>query len=88
MLFRSRWIRSLLIGGSLCVRINDENSSYFKVGKGLKQGDPCSPILFNLVADVFSKMLFKAADVGLIRGLLPQVVDGGIISPSSSLKLT
>ena len=58
-------------GGSFCVRINDHNSSYFKAGKGLKQGDPSSPILFNLVADVFSKILFKAAGLGSLRGFLP-----------------
>jgi hypothetical protein len=32
------------------------------------------------VADVFSRMLMKAAKQGLIIGLLPQVVEGGIIS--------
>jgi hypothetical protein len=75
-----RWIQSFLVGGSSCVRINDTNGPYFKASRGLKQGDPCSPILFNLVADVFTKMLSKAAFAGLIRGLLPQVVPGGVIS--------
>jgi len=41
---------------------------------------PFSHLLFNLVADVFTKTLMKAAKCGLISGLLPQVVDGGIIS--------
>jgi hypothetical protein len=40
-------------------------------GKGLKQGDPLSPILFNLVAAVFSKIMFKAANNQLICSLLP-----------------
>jgi hypothetical protein len=74
------WIRNIVEGGSICVRINDENSTFFKPGKGLRQGDPLSPLLFNLVADVFTKMLMNAAKHGLISGLLPQVVDGGIIS--------
>lgn len=60
--------------------INDENSTFFKPGKGLRQGDPLSPLLFNLVADVFSRMLMKAARANLISGLLPQVESGGIIS--------
>lgn len=46
------WIKRVVQGGSICIRINDENSCYFKLGKGLRQGDPLSSLLFNLVADV------------------------------------
>ena len=53
---------------------------YFKTGKGLRQGDPLSPLLFNLVADVFTKMLMKAGEQGLISGLMPEVCPGGVIS--------
>ena len=67
-------------GGSVCVTINDNNSGYFGVGKGLRQGDPLSPLLFNLVVDVFTRMLMKAARFNLIEGLLPEVLEGGIIS--------
>jgi hypothetical protein len=35
--------------------------------------------LFNLVDDVFTRMLMKAAKQGLISDLLPQVVEGGVI---------
>jgi hypothetical protein len=73
-------IKSVLYKGSFCVRINDSNSSYFVAGKGLKQGDPLSPILFNYIADVFTKILYKAARNNLISGLLPSVVPGGVIS--------
>jgi len=56
------------------------NSSFIKPGKGLRQGDPLSSLLFNLVAEVFSRMLMKAARRGLITGRLPQVIEGGIMS--------
>ena len=62
------------------MRINDENSTYFKPGKGLRQGDPLSPLLFNLVADIFTRMLIKAASNNLISSLLPQVIAGGVVS--------
>jgi retron-type reverse transcriptase len=75
-----KWIMKLVKGGSLCVRINDENSSYFTPGKGLRQGDTLSPLLFNLVADVFTRMLMKVASTNLISGLLPHIIDGGVIS--------
>lgn len=48
--------------------MNDTNGPYFISGKGLKRGDPLSPILFNLVANVFSRMLSKAARSGIIYG--------------------
>lgn len=72
--FRATWIswmKKLVEGGSICIRLNDENSIFFKPGKGLRQGDPLSPLLFNLVADVFTRMLMKAARQNLITGLLP-----------------
>jgi hypothetical protein len=66
--------------GSICIRINDVNGSYFQPGKGLRQGDPLSALLFNLVADIFTRMLAKAPRENLITGLLSEVRDGGIIS--------
>jgi hypothetical protein len=79
--FSQSWcnkIRSLVQGGSVGVRINECDSHYFLTGKGLRQGDPLSPILFNLVADVFTKMLIKAARQNLISGLLQDLRPGGV----------
>ena len=76
----TNWIRKITRGGSVCVRLNDENSNYFQVGKGLRQGDHLSPLLFNLVVDVFTKMLIKAANLGLIEGLLTEAFEGGVVS--------
>jgi hypothetical protein len=60
--------------------LNREDSTYFKTGKGLRQGDPLSPFLFNLVGDGLSKMLAKAASKGLVRGLLEDFRPGRIAS--------
>lgn len=73
------WIEKVVQGGSICLRINDDNSTYFKPGKGLRQGDHLSPILFNLVADIFSRMLMKAARANLISGVLPDLEPGGLL---------
>ena len=50
--FRSKWIswiKSTLVNSTFSVRINDTTGPYFVGGKGLKQGDPHSHLLFNLV---------------------------------------
>jgi hypothetical protein len=74
------WIRSVVVGGSMSVLVNGEESNTFKTGKGLRQGDPLSPLLFNLVTDVLTKMLAKATGKKLVEGLLGQFREGGILS--------
>jgi hypothetical protein len=51
------------------VTLNGQDSSFFKTGKGLRQGDPLSPLLYNLAGDVLTKMLIKATNLNMIRGL-------------------
>lgn len=74
-----QWIRQLVTGGSLGILVNGEESSYFKLGKGLRQSDPLSPLLFNLVGDVFSRVLDRAARNGLVQEVLKEF-RGGILS--------
>jgi hypothetical protein len=37
------WIKKIVLGGSVCVMPNGEESASFKTGKYLRQGDPISP---------------------------------------------
>jgi hypothetical protein len=75
-----RWIMCLVKGGSISIKVNDEISPYFKPGKGLRHGDPLSPLLFNLVIYVFSRMLVKAARGGYISGFINSLSPEGVIS--------
>lgn len=65
-------------GGRVCVDINGERSDYFKRFRGLRQGDPLSPLLFNLVGDAFSAMLSLASKKSDIFGLVPHLAEGGL----------
>jgi hypothetical protein len=51
---------------------------YFQTHKGLRQGDPLPPILFNLVADMLASLITIAKEDGHVYGLIPHLVDGGI----------
>jgi hypothetical protein len=60
------------------VQVNGNIGNYFKGGKGVRQGDPLSPLLFNLAVDGLAKMIHKAQENGLIKGLVPEYIDNGM----------
>lgn len=50
------------------IKVNDDIGHYFQTKKGLRQGDPMSPILFNIVADMLAVLIQRAKDDGQISG--------------------
>ena len=66
----------------MAVDINGERGDFFRSFKGLRQGDPLSPLLFNLVADALSSMLSAAASAGDIEGLVPPSSRGRAYTPT------
>jgi hypothetical protein len=71
---------NLVDNGSIAIRLNDRNSGYFSPGKGLRQGGPLSPLLFNLIANIFTRFLSKVAGKGYIRGLMNSIYLEGAIT--------
>jgi hypothetical protein len=69
-----------LFKGSVGLIINNTEGEFFQTGKGLRQGDPLSPVLFNLVVDILSRMMQKVSNGQLIRGLGDSLIEGGVIS--------
>ena len=73
-----QWIARFVQGGSVGVKVNDDIGHYFQTLKGLRQGDPLSPILFNLVADMLAILIDRAKRDGQVGGLIPHLVEGGV----------
>ena len=48
--------------------MNGNAKGWVKASRGLRQGDPLSPFLFTLVADILSRMLLRAEERNLLEG--------------------
>jgi hypothetical protein len=46
--------------------------------KGLRQGDPFSPLIFNITIEVLAVLIRRAQESGLITGLVPDLLDDEI----------
>lgn len=68
----------LVSGGHTAVSVNGFVSNFFANGRGLRQGDPASPVLFNFVADAFSCMLSRAARCGHIAPVVSHLLPEGV----------
>lgn len=64
--------------GRVCININGENGPHFKTHMSLRQGDPLSPLLFNLAADALDHILNKAKGKDHIEEVIPHLVQGGL----------
>jgi len=71
------WIKSFVSGGSVAVNVNDEVGPFFQTRKGLRQGDPLSPILFNIVADMLTLFINRAKADNQLGGVVPRVHQTG-----------
>jgi hypothetical protein len=73
-------MKQVVGGGRVGINLNGEPENYFRTYKGLRQGDSLSPLLFNLVVDALATILEKATEAGMIKGLIPELVEGGSYS--------
>ncbi|KAK2650145.1 hypothetical protein Ddye_017634 [Dipteronia dyeriana] len=70
MSFRAKWglwMRSYISTPMLSVLGNGSPTPQFGLERGLRQGDPLSPFLFNIVTKGLSGLFRKAFDLGLMR---------------------
>jgi hypothetical protein len=54
------WIEKFLTDGTVSCKINNTSGPYFQNAKGVRQGDPLSPFLFNAHVQCLAKMVLEA----------------------------
>jgi hypothetical protein len=72
------WMKQIIEGGKVGININGNDGHFFNTCKGLRQGDPLSPLLFNLVSDALATMFENAKLAEQIRGQAPNLIEGGL----------
>lgn len=63
------WIKECISTTSLSFFINGAPTAKIFPQKGLRQGDPISPFLFNIVVEVLNILMENATEEGYIRGI-------------------
>jgi hypothetical protein len=57
--------------------VNNDIGHYFETRKVLRQRDPLSPIIFNIIADMLGVLIARVKEDGQVNGFVPHLVDGG-----------
>jgi rhodanese-related sulfurtransferase len=73
------WVKQVVTGGTVSVNINNKERPYFVSHKGVRQGDPLSPMLFNFAVDTLTRMIRKTQENGLITGLADNLIPRGVV---------
>lgn len=64
-----RWVNQCLKTAIISILVNGSPTTPFKMGRGLRQGDPISPFLFVLATEAFNQMMKIVIDKGFVKGL-------------------
>jgi hypothetical protein len=80
-----QWIKTCVSTVQFSVLVNGSPEGFFGNSRGLRQGNPLSPLLFLLIMEVLSKMFRKSKEVGLIQGFKVGVLGGSEVRISHLL---
>jgi hypothetical protein len=65
--------------GKVVIKVNDDVGPYFNTHQGLRQGDPLSPLLFDLATDALVIMINRAVDSGSLKSLASRLIENGLL---------
>ena len=64
-----QWVLNWISSPSLLVLVNGKPTREFGLKRGLRQGDPLSPFLFNVVVEGLNALFRKAESIEMLRGV-------------------
>ncbi|CAL5403808.1 unnamed protein product [Camellia sinensis] len=64
-----KWLKTCVTSTKVSVLVNGSPTEEFCPQRGLRQGDPLSPFLFNIVAEGLNILFERAKEMGLIQGV-------------------
>jgi hypothetical protein len=71
-------VEKILKDGTMSIKLNVKVGPYFQSCKGVRQGDPLSPLLFNLAVDYLTHMVVQAQENSLVVGMVGNLIPKGI----------
>lgn len=63
------WIKAIVSSAKPSVLVNGSTSREFSMKQGIRQGDPLSPMLFNIIGEMLHLFLVKANSLGIFEGV-------------------
>jgi hypothetical protein len=72
------WLMQLVSRGQTASNLNGEIGTYFCNARGVRKGDPLSPLLFDFMADSLAAILTRAREAGHLHGVVTHLIPGGV----------
>jgi len=72
------WMSTCVYNGKSCILLNDRLGIVIFCCRGLRHGNLLFPLIFTLVADVLTMMINRGREQGLLQGVVPSSLSGGI----------